>query len=74
MRRTKRNRYGPWRVSPEDYHALKERYHDLKKKFSIWGKSGARDHLELLESYNRLRYNGVVQFLMFFHIIPREKG
>lgn len=74
MRHTKRKRLGPWRVSPENYRDLRKKYHDLKRKFSVWGKSGARDYFELLESYNRLRYNGVVQFLMFFHIIPREKG
>lgn len=72
MKMIKRKRYGTWRVSPEDYRALKTRYEKLQKKFRVWGKSAQRDHFELLESYNQLRYNPIIDFLMWLHIIPRE--
>jgi hypothetical protein len=67
----KRKLYGTWRCSPEDYQAMKKHYHDLQRQFKVWGKSAQRDHFELLESFNTLRYHPVIQFLMWLRIVPR---
>lgn len=60
------------RVNISQYQKLMKTYKKLKRSLGIFSSDAERNHFELLRLYHKLRYNQIVQFLMWIRLIPRR--